>query len=45
MGFKDGEVTTGRVWLWKFDFVLATKEEVAELRKKKTKELKARARL
>jgi len=28
MGFAEGEVKAGRVWVWKFDFVLATKEEV-----------------
>ena len=34
MGFKDGEVTTGRVWVWKFGFVLATKEEVEQYKRK-----------
>jgi len=34
MGFKEGEVTAGRVWLWKYDFVLPTVAEVAEMQKR-----------
>ena len=39
MGFTEEEVAkikqgTGRVWLWKFDFVLPTVEEVEALKKK-----------
>ena len=45
MGFKEEEVVTGRVWVWKYDFVLATKEEVSELKKRKAKEYKAKAKL
>ena len=45
MGFKEGDVTTGRVWVWKYDFVLATKSEVEELKKRKARDLKAKARL
>ena len=33
MGFKEGEVQTGRVWVWKYHFVLATVQEVEELQK------------
>lgn len=33
MGFGKDEVTTGRVWHWKYDFVLASVEEVEELKK------------
>lgn len=33
MGFKDGEVTNGRVWVWKYDFVLPTVEQVEEMKK------------
>lgn len=32
MGFKEGEVTNGRVWLWKYDFVLPTTAEVEALK-------------
>ena len=40
MGFSEEEVQkikqeSGRVWLWKFDFVLASVEEVEELKKRK----------
>ncbi|KAA1475748.1 aromatic compound dioxygenase [Dentipellis sp. KUC8613] len=34
MGFKDGEVSTGRVWVWTYNFVLPTIEEVEELKRK-----------
>ena len=34
MGFGKDEVTTGRVWHWKYDFVLASEEEVETLQKK-----------
>ena len=36
MGFSADEVRArgGRVWVWKYDFVLPTLEEVAELQKK-----------
>ena len=34
MGFGEDEVTTGRVWHWKYDFVLASEEEVEALQKK-----------
>ncbi|EJD54455.1 aromatic compound dioxygenase [Auricularia subglabra TFB-10046 SS5] len=33
LGFKEGEVGNGRVWLWHYDFVLPTLEEVAEIRR------------
>jgi len=33
MGFKEGEVKNGRVWVWKYDFVLASVEEVEELKR------------
>ena len=33
MGFKDGEVTGGRVWVWKYGFVLPTVDEVAAVKK------------
>ena len=32
MGFKDGEVKTGRVWVWTYDFVLASVKEVEALK-------------
>jgi len=32
MGFKDGEVKNGRVWVWKYDFVLPTTAEVEALK-------------
>ena len=32
MGFKDGEVTSGRVWVWTYNFVLASEEEVNALK-------------
>ena len=34
MGFKEGDVRTGRVHIWKYDFVLASDEEVAALKAK-----------
>ncbi|KDQ59810.1 hypothetical protein JAAARDRAFT_153891 [Jaapia argillacea MUCL 33604] len=34
MGFKEGEVKSGRVWVWKYDFVLPTVEEVNQLKAK-----------
>lgn len=33
MGFKEGEIQNGRVWVWKYDFVLASAQEVEQLRK------------
>ena len=35
MGFADGEVQTGRVWIWKYDLVLPSVEEVEQLNKSK----------
>ena len=32
MGFKNGEVKNGRVWVWKYDFVLPTTAEVEALK-------------
>ena len=32
MGFKEGEVATGRVWVWKYNFILPTVEEVTALK-------------
>ncbi|EPQ50591.1 aromatic compound dioxygenase, partial [Gloeophyllum trabeum ATCC 11539] len=32
MGFRDDEVRNGRVWVWKFNFVLATIDEVNALK-------------
>lgn len=32
MGFQPEEVTSGRVWIWSYDFVLASVEEVEELK-------------
>ncbi|PCH43712.1 aromatic compound dioxygenase [Wolfiporia cocos MD-104 SS10] len=37
MGFKDGEVSTGRVWVWNFDFILASVEEVKQFGRGRTK--------
>lgn len=34
MGFKEGEVVTGRVWVWTYNFVLPTLEEVEALKKR-----------
>ncbi|KAI5123963.1 hypothetical protein M0805_006375 [Coniferiporia weirii] len=34
MGFKTGEVRGGRVWIWRYNFVLPTIEEVEELKRK-----------
>ena len=36
MGFKEGEVKNGRVWVWKFNFVLATIAEVEQARRLQT---------
>ncbi|OBZ68135.1 Hydroxyquinol 1,2-dioxygenase [Grifola frondosa] len=33
MGFKEGEVQGGRVWVWKYNFVLATITEVEQLQR------------
>lgn len=33
MGFKDDEVQSGRVWIWSYDFVLPSVDEVNELKK------------
>ena len=37
MGFKEGvvEKAGGKVWVWKYEFVLPTVEEVEELRKQR----------
>ncbi|KZW00535.1 aromatic compound dioxygenase [Exidia glandulosa HHB12029] len=32
-GFKEGEVVNGRVWVWSYNFVLPTLQEVAEVKK------------
>ncbi|KAL6310507.1 aromatic compound dioxygenase [Sparassis latifolia] len=32
MGFKDGEVKNGRVWVWKYQFVLPTVQEVHQMK-------------
>lgn len=39
MGWKAEDVRTsgGRVWVWRYDFVLATQEEVDTLRKRTPK--------
>lgn len=34
MGFKDGEVAAGRVWVWSYDFVLASVDEVEALKRR-----------
>lgn len=41
LGFKEGEVHGGRVWVWKFDFVLPTAEQVEELKRTRAKQSKA----
>ncbi|OCH93125.1 aromatic compound dioxygenase [Obba rivulosa] len=33
MGFKEGEVKSGRVWVWKYNFVMASVEEVEEVKR------------
>ncbi|KAI0930370.1 hypothetical protein AcV5_007104 [Taiwanofungus camphoratus] len=33
MGFKDSEVKTGRVWVWKYQFVLPSVEEVQQFKR------------
>ena len=38
MGFKKGEVTDGRVWIWTYNFVLPTVEQVTELKKARLKQ-------
>ncbi|KLO18394.1 aromatic compound dioxygenase [Schizopora paradoxa] len=35
MGFSEGQVKNGRVWVWTYDFVLPTVEEVEALKKGK----------
>ncbi|CCM00403.1 uncharacterized protein FIBRA_02433 [Fibroporia radiculosa] len=35
MGFQDGEVTNGRVWVWTYGFVLPTVEEVKQFTRKR----------
>ncbi|RPD78240.1 aromatic compound dioxygenase [Lentinus tigrinus ALCF2SS1-7] len=40
MGFKEGEVHGGRVWVWQYNFVLPTVDEVAELKKIRAKKSK-----
>ena len=35
MGFKEGEVRGGRVWVWKYDFVLPTVGQVETLRQER----------
>lgn len=37
MGFKNREVTRGRVWVWSFGFVLASVEEVEEFKRQRAK--------
>ena len=41
MGFKPGEVTGGRVWVWKYDFVIATVAEVEELKKERARKYRS----
>ncbi|EJD39194.1 aromatic compound dioxygenase [Auricularia subglabra TFB-10046 SS5] len=41
-GFKDGEVTGGRIWVWEYDFVLPTPEEMKEAKKKLDEKLAAK---
>lgn len=40
-GFKESEVNGGRVWVWTYNFVLPTIEQVEELKKARAKKLKA----
>ena len=35
LGFEESDVPSGRVWLWKYDFVLPTISEVDDLRRMK----------
>ncbi|KAI0694952.1 aromatic compound dioxygenase [Cytidiella melzeri] len=37
MGFRADEVTTGRVWVWTYQFVLASEEEVNALQREPSK--------
>lgn len=37
MGFSEGEVKTGRVWVWTYGFVLPTVDEVETLKKANAK--------
>jgi len=37
MGFQDGEVKNGRVWVWAYDFVLPSTEEVKEFKRLRVK--------
>jgi len=37
MGFKDGEVKNDRVWVWTYDFVLPSTEEVQQFRRNREK--------
>ncbi len=39
-GFKEGEVHDGRVWVWTYNFVLPTVEEVNKLKKVRAKKSK-----
>ncbi|TFK49563.1 aromatic compound dioxygenase [Heliocybe sulcata] len=40
MGYKDGEVRNGRVWVWKYNFVLASLDEVRELKEQQRRKVK-----
>ncbi|PIL34204.1 hypothetical protein GSI_03915 [Ganoderma sinense ZZ0214-1] len=40
MGFKEGEVQGGRVWVWQYNFVLPTVGEVEELKKARAQKTK-----
>ena len=40
MGFKEGEVNGGRVWVWTYNFVLPTLEEVNRLKETRAKKSK-----
>ncbi|KAH9942311.1 aromatic compound dioxygenase [Epithele typhae] len=44
MGFADGEVQSGRVWVWKYDFVLPTLGQVEELKKTRAQKYRAAAK-
>ena len=40
MGFKEGEVHGGRVWVWQYNFVLPTVGDVEELKKARAQKTK-----
>lgn len=42
MGYKRDEVRNGRVWVWKYDFVLASQDEVRELKELQRKNPKTK---